>query len=64
MGNNYIKHFRRKIKNLATRKAAGDIDIATEKYWFEVKKSKGAIKLEQFEKYLNAASDDYINFDR
>ena len=41
------------MKNMTTNKNAGDIDVATDKYIIEVKKSTKAIHMEQIDKYAN-----------
>ena len=42
---------------------AGDIDVLTDSYIIEVKKSLGAIKKDQFDKFINPNHPDYFNFD-
>ena len=42
---------------------AGDIDVATDKYIIEVKKSTKAIKEKQIDKYINSSNPDYFNYE-
>lgn len=42
---------------------AGDIDVATDKYIIEVKKSTKAIKTKQIDKYTNSSNPDYFNYE-
>jgi len=41
----------------------GDVDILTDLYIIEVKKSIGAVDTKQLDKLTNPANPDYFNFD-
>ena len=43
--------------------AAGDIDVLTDKYIIEIKKSLGGVGEKQFDKLINPNNADYFNFD-
>lgn len=42
---------------------AGDIDILTDSYIIEVKKSLGAVKLKQLDKLINPNNPNFFNYD-
>ena len=42
---------------------AGDIDVLTDKYIIEIKKSLGGVGEKQFDKLINPNNADYFNFD-
>ena len=42
---------------------AGDVDILTDSYIIEVKKSLGAVKLKQLDKLINSNNPNFFNYD-
>lgn len=60
-----INAFGQKVNNMTTKQPAGDIDIGTNKYIIEAKKSISAIDsdMKQLDKYTNTSNPNYLNYD-
>ena len=57
-----VTAFGQKVENTTTKKRAGDIDVATDKYIIEVKKSTSDFEVEQFNKYTDINDVKYFNY--
>ncbi|WP_242950771.1 hypothetical protein [Clostridium felsineum] len=57
-----VTAFGQKVENMTKAKAAGDIDVATDKCIIEVKKSTKAIHMDQIYKYADRDNPNYLNY--
>ena len=57
-----VTAFGQEVKNMTTKQLAGDIDVETNNYIVEVKKSTSAIDMKQLKKYTDPNNENYLNY--